>query len=329
LTVGRFGDYSGDSNLVERGPLQWSATPKMTSIVFTFSAPFLSLAQGEAQRTGLRHFQRLAPDVLLAQFLGSTEELARLWRQRPPIYVRHFFPVEFWERPRCRELQVQLRTDRPEAAQVWWQPFRPDHPTLYVLEVGKRVWAGRLLPEHQLSPWPWGVPHFVPDPDLVNRAEWKLMEAISLFGLRLGGRALDLGASPGGWSRVLTRAGMRVTAVDPHPRGMRWEHPYLQHRPLSAQDFLAGPAGPPADLIVNDMWLHAEESAELMVQAAPRLRPGGMGILTLKLGNLSLELESKRGALRRSLDILRRSYRIPRLRQLFYNRNEVTAWLRR
>lgn len=53
----------------------------------------------------------------------------------------------------------------------------------------------------------------------VNRpsAEFKLLEALEVFGIVLPshGVALDLAAAPGGWTRVLRRAGEYVTAIDP------------------------------------------------------------------------------------------------------------------
>ena len=49
----------------------------------------------------------------------------------------------------------------------------------------------------------------------VSRAEFKLLEAIELFGVavREHGVALDLGASPGGWTRVLRRLGPRFVVL--------------------------------------------------------------------------------------------------------------------
>lgn len=286
----------------------------MTPVVLTFSAPFASLAQGEAQRTGLGNFQRLDPDVLLAQCPFSFHELSQKWRHRPPIYIRHAHPVQ----PTPPRLPQTLEKPAP----LFAPPFQPMHPTLYRF----RHYAGVVRPDQQITPWPWGVPLFTPDPELISRAEWKLQEAIAAFKLRLRGQALDLGAAPGGWSRVLTRAGMTVTAVD--PREMQWSHPNLVAHQQTAQEYLEH-CGQTYDLIVNDIWMHAQESAEIMLRAAPRLRPGGQAIITLKLGNVAEELESRRGPLRRALNLLRSAYRIPRLKQLFYNRCEVTVWLQR
>jgi len=52
--------------------------------------------------------------------------------------------------------------------------------------------------------------------DFVNRAEYKLKEAVEAFGIDLSMHkiALDIGAAPGGWSHYLLRHGIKVVAVD-------------------------------------------------------------------------------------------------------------------
>lgn len=52
-----------------------------------------------------------------------------------------------------------------------------------------------------------------------SRAFKKLLEAIAIFNLSItkGETAVDLGASPGGWTHVLRSLGARVTAVDRSP----------------------------------------------------------------------------------------------------------------
>ncbi len=50
----------------------------------------------------------------------------------------------------------------------------------------------------------------------LNRAEFKIEEAVEFFGIDLSTRkrGLDIGAAPGGWARYLSRNGIRVVAVD-------------------------------------------------------------------------------------------------------------------
>ena len=51
----------------------------------------------------------------------------------------------------------------------------------------------------------------------LNRAQWKIKEALSTFGLQVPteARVLDLGSAPGGWVEVLARLAAEVVAVDP------------------------------------------------------------------------------------------------------------------
>ncbi|MFP3279362.1 MAG: THUMP domain-containing class I SAM-dependent methyltransferase [Candidatus Micrarchaeota archaeon] len=52
--------------------------------------------------------------------------------------------------------------------------------------------------------------------DFVNRAEYKLKEAVEAFGIDLSMHkiALDIGAAPGGWSHYILQYGVKVVAVD-------------------------------------------------------------------------------------------------------------------
>ncbi|MEM3212264.1 MAG: SAM-dependent methyltransferase, partial [Candidatus Micrarchaeaceae archaeon] len=52
--------------------------------------------------------------------------------------------------------------------------------------------------------------------DELNRAEFKIKEAIEFFGIDLNKhkRGLDIGAAPGGWTHYLSQHGIKVVAVD-------------------------------------------------------------------------------------------------------------------
>ena len=159
-----------------------------------------------------------------------------------------------------------------------------------------------------------------------NRAGYKLIEALSVFAIRLrrGDHALDLGAAPGAWTTLLRQRGLRVTAVAPTPL-----YPWLMldgdvsYQPMTAGDFL-NRCDTTYDLIVNDMKLFVRESARLMIDYAAHLRTGGIGIMTLKL-----HTRNKRGQMDHAFRILRKAYKIIRVRQLVSNRSEVTLFLRR
>lgn len=78
---------------------------------------------------------------------------------------------------------------------------------------------------HDASPWPLGVPRLRSHADAPSRSALKLEEALCTLLdageraqlLRPGMRAADLGAAPGGWSWVLSRHGIQVSAIDNGP----------------------------------------------------------------------------------------------------------------
>ena len=184
-----------------------------------------------------------------------------------------------------------------------------------------QAYLGLSSAADNLSDWAGGMRRFKREAGQISRAEFKLLEAIELFDLTLpaGGEALDLGAAPGGWTRVLRRRAMRVVAVDPadlHP--LIASDPAVTHVRRLAQDYLPAPVE--FDLILNDMRLDARESAELMLQAAANLKAGGLAMMTLKLSGRKMAQ-----VVDRSLHRLRREYVILGARQLFHNRREVTV----
>jgi 23S rRNA (cytidine2498-2'-O)-methyltransferase len=74
------------------------------------------------------------------------------------------------------------------------------------------------------SPWAMGIPRLRVARRAPSRSAMKLEEALAtLLGedaarlVRPGMRAVDVGASPGGWTWVLASRGLRVTAVDNGP----------------------------------------------------------------------------------------------------------------
>jgi 23S rRNA C2498 (ribose-2'-O)-methylase RlmM len=77
----------------------------------------------------------------------------------------------------------------------------------------------RALFGASISPVPAGFFPIADDKNPPSRAFKKLREAIQVFNLRMtpGQTAVDLGASPGGWSYVVAEHGVTVTAIDRSP----------------------------------------------------------------------------------------------------------------
>lgn len=157
----------------------------------------------------------------------------------------------------------------------------------------------------------------------ISRAENKLKEALSTFKVELkgGGIALDLGAAPGGWSKVLADYGYKVLAVDPANLDDRLENdPRIVHIRSKSQDLKLEE---PLDLIVNDMNMDPQDTAEIMNELAPLLAEGGLAILTLKLPS------SPKRSVQEAVDILKLRYDVKKVRSLSHNRQEVTALLQK
>jgi len=190
-------------------------------------------------------------------------------------------------------------------------------------------YLGISLVKDNLSDWPGGARHFAQRPEQISRAEFKLLEALELFGLTFPaqGRALDLGAAPGGWSRLLLEAGMSVVAVDPAKLDSRLaRHPRLEHYRGYAEVYLEEALNRRRkfDVITNDMRMDAREAARLLVEASACLRADGFIISALKLPHATPEIDPLKN-LREALRLLNRHYGIVQARQLFHNRQEVTV----
>lgn len=173
-----------------------------------------------------------------------------------------------------------------------------------------------------LSDWPGGRMRLARSDDRVSRSEFKLEEAIQTFALRLpdGGKALDLGASPGGWTRILRQHGQEVWSVDPGELDRRvTADRRVHHIGTTAGEFFRRNQTR-FDVVVNDMRMDQVLSARVMLDAIPHLRRGAVAIVTLKGGG-----RNPLDAARRGMDVLRKEYDVLHARQLHHNRNEITV----
>jgi 23S rRNA (cytidine2498-2'-O)-methyltransferase len=193
----------------------------------------------------------------------------------------------------------------------------PPHAALHGL-------VGLSTPQQNLSDWAGGARRFAREEGQVSRSEFKLLEALEVFGINLPPRgvALDLGASPGGWTRVLRQRDQYVTAVDPGALDERVAvDPGVRHMRMTAEAYLHDEPDQ-FDLIVNDMRMDGRDSARLMVAYARQLYTHGAAIMTLKLP------ETRRmPILEHAFDVLRSAYTIAGAKQLFHNRSEITLYL--
>lgn len=180
-----------------------------------------------------------------------------------------------------------------------------------------------------LSSWPGGTRHYAKTDEQVSRAEFKLLEALEVFGVELPtkGLALDLGAAPGGWTRLLLENGLDVIAVDPAKLDARLlGNRHLRHYSGLAEDYLeaARRKNERYEIIVNDMRMDAREAARLLGLASRCLRRDGIIISVLKLPHATPEINPLTN-LKEALSILNKSYDVVQVHQLFHNRQEVTV----
>lgn len=212
----------------------------------------------------------------------------------------------------------------------WQENIKAPEYIASVVCAGSKAYLGLSTPEQNLSGWAGGMRHYAKRPEQISRAELKLLEALEVFGLELPGTgtALDLGAAPGGWSRILLEAGLRVIAVDPAALDPRLYVPGLEHVRGYAEDFLrkTAPTGRTFEIICNDMRMDALVAANVMADFAPLLAPSGFAITSLKLPHETKTLKPD-AIVRRALAVLEKAYPQVRARQLFHNRQEVTVVL--
>lgn len=281
----------------------------------------------------LRHIHPVAAAVALAG--EAAADLAALAAAAVGLVAPAGLPAGARVAVQVRRVEAVTALGRPEVraalepllAQAGWLPVTRDpQQVLSVTLVRQLGYLGLSTPADNLSPWPGGEVHYQRE-GAVSRAGHKLEEALAVFAIPLppGGRALDLGAAPGGWTQVLLRHGLQVTAVDtaaPDPALLG--HPGLAWLPRNARSVTVAPAS--LDLLTCDMNWQPLPTARLVAALAARgLRPGGHGILTVKLthGHPLRTCREVRETLARA------GLAVHGIKQLYHNRDEVTVWFGR
>lgn len=120
------------------------------------------------------------------------------------------------------------------------------------------------------------------------RAIYKIKEACTRLPIPLerAWKAIDLGASPGGWTHYLSGYVGKVVAVDPGKVEIPDDTTQCEvvHIKKPAQDALAEiQEHGPYQLICSDMNIHPEAAARMMVSLSHAVEPGGYLVLTIKL----------------------------------------------
>jgi 23S rRNA (cytidine2498-2'-O)-methyltransferase len=343
-----------------------TGTESSKQIILTSDPGSSSIVWREIQAAdpGSRLLQWLAPGIGWVELGKDWASLVQRLRAHPPVFCRHVCPVQR-RVPLKQEtadldllaqagaslaphldpahsFSVQTRLlgsgwpyKRYEVNERLAHLFVARGATLDVREpqqvasvVLTPAWGylGLSRAADNLSDWAGGVRRFKREPEQISRAEFKLLEALELFALRLpaGGRALDLGAAPGGWTRILRQHAMSVVAVDPADLDPRIaSDPMVQHVRQTSQAYLPT-TSEPFSVILNDMRMDARDAARIMLLAAANLEGDGWALSTLKLPQKGLARIAAQ-----ALELLAQRYVVVGARQLFHNRTEITVALRK
>ena len=195
---------------------------------------------------------------------------------------------------------------------------------LSLILTNETMYVGVSNEGESLTSWPLGYPHYAFKDEQICRAEFKIIESIDLFKVDLSKykRAIDLGAAPGGWTRLLLEQGMSVIAIDPAELDPSlFKYKKLIHYKGLSQNFFKD-HHEKYDLIVNDMRMDVKSSVKIIREAAHHLSNTGFVIMTLKLNPYKKLLEIKY-----ALEELRKGFHIKAIRQLYHNRSEATVLL--
>jgi 23S rRNA (cytidine2498-2'-O)-methyltransferase len=177
-----------------------------------------------------------------------------------------------------------------------------------------------------------GIPRLKFPPSAPSRSTLKLEEAFLTLmseterkaSLKTGMTAVDLGACPGGWTYQLVRRGIKVTAIDNGKIDDALMRTGLVTH-LRVDGFRFQPAKP-VDWLVCDMVENPHKVSELVVKW---MRQGWCQAAVV---NLKLPMKKRFAALQQLQALWREQLGAKfdwRIKQLYYDREEVTALIKR
>jgi 23S rRNA (cytidine2498-2'-O)-methyltransferase len=278
----------------------------------------------QAVRTGdmltdLPESDRATPIARAARELGT--RFAALWVEMPD--TNDGKALATLARPLQPHLEKALRKagvrfDDPEAEE-----------RLHVFFVGGRACYVGVSAIANSAAWPMGIPRLRMPSGAPSRSTLKLAEAFMQF---LPGRefepgltAVDLGASPGGWTWQLVKRGFHVAAVDNGPMDPALlDTGQVKHR--RTDGFHYQPADP-VDWMVCDMIESPSRIAALVAAWIER------GWCRECIFNLKLPMKKRFEEVGRCRALIDEAlggggYYL-RLKQLYHDREEVTGYLAR
>jgi 23S rRNA (cytidine2498-2'-O)-methyltransferase len=195
-----------------------------------------------------------------------------------------------------------------------------------------RVWAG-IADCNNSSPWFMGIPRLKFPHAAPSRSTLKLEEAFHAFlpkekqpdRLRQGMIAVDLGASPGGWTYQLINRGIRVIAVDNGPMAPAlMQSGLVQH--VKADGFSFKPESP-VDWMVCDIVDQPIRIAKLVGDWMKN------GWCRSSVFNLKLPMKKRYDEVKKCIDLIRKDLdrtcggHSLSVKQLYHDREEVTGYV--
>ena len=331
----------------------------ISEIVFSCQADFQGIALQEILDIdkNIKFIKWIDGGAGLLEYAGQFDEFSELIRDKKLIFLRHIFPAEYIVSyitdaekifirdftPRMdknKDFSVQIRGDNKlyktqELKQKIADYFKSNgfaeskrypEQIISVYTAGDFIYAGLSPPEQNLSVWSGGMRHYAMREDTVSRAGFKLMEALEAYPLdfKEDGAALDLGAAPGGWTKVLIDYGLKVTAVDPVQLSpILKTHENVEYYNARAHEYIKK-SRKMFDLIVNDMSMNIFTSINFMLSLKNRLRDKGHIIITFKLTK-----HDRLNKIKEGIKILSKDFDVVFVKQLFHNRSEVTLILQK
>lgn len=213
-------------------------------------------------------------------------------------------------------------------AEGYWLDVAAGEHIISLLVEEETVYWGLGNAHLNLSHWKGGMPHYSPTAEFgfVSRAEYKLLEALECFGIELKEeeKAADLGAAPGGWTKVLIEKGLECTSIDPSylkPEIAR--NGKVRYYHMTVEEYLRSEKDEKFHIVVNDMKMDMVRSVGIINEFYDRIHDGGIVIMTFKLPH-----EYSYSNILKTIQMLG-GFVLIGARQLFHNRYEITVALRK
>ncbi|MGE5096830.1 MAG: 23S rRNA (cytidine(2498)-2'-O)-methyltransferase RlmM [Betaproteobacteria bacterium] len=269
--------------------------------------------------TDLPEADRVTPIVRAAQALGQA--FAALWIEMPD--TNDGKALATLTRPLTAHLEKALRR-----AGIAFDDAEAEE-RLHVFFVGGRAAYVGVSRMDNAARWPMGIPRLRMPAGAPSRSTLKLAEAfMELVGERRfepGATAVDLGASPGGWTWQLVQRGFMVTAVDNGPMDAALlDSGQVRHR---RDDGFHYRPPEPADWMVCDMVESPSRIARLVARWISE------GWCRETIFNLKLPMKKRWEEVQRCREILDEALGgggyFLRMKQLYHDREEITAYLAR